>query len=168
MTRLFRPKSQDDNKKDDPYYHYFRWVVCNNLRLDAAKGRWPEIIDPGLIWYNELNGAHIISINSTGIEHSYIESLEIFTRWNDETENSRVWCRLKLESSRVDDVRAKIETIHWNKLNRMRQVMNLKNIPVDHTKNDAYYLETHCLEDSEAAFFSFLDLSVPVLMDSNQ
>ena len=164
MTRPLKPKKKDDNLKVDPYYHYFRWVVCNNLRLDAANGRWPEIKDPSLIYYNTYDDLHIISISITGLGHSYIESLEVFTRWCETTENSRVYCRLNMESFHFDDIRAKIETMHWDKLNRIQQIMELNNIRVDHTKNDAYYIDTNFLEDNEAAFRFFLDLCIKVLM----
>lgn len=167
MTRPFKPKNHN-NKKVDPYYHYFRWVVCNNLRLDAAKGRWPEIKDPIIIWYDNINNAHVISVSVAGMHGEYIESLEIFTRWDESTITSRVWCRLSLDTHSQDDIRAKIETIHWDKLKRLDAIMKLHNIPTDPTHNDDYYIDTSCLENSEDAFFAFLDLSVPVLMDSNK
>lgn len=75
MTRPFKPKKKDDSIKVDPYYHYFRWVVCNNLRLDAANGRWSEIKDPSIINYNTYDDLHAISVSITGLGHSYIESL---------------------------------------------------------------------------------------------
>jgi hypothetical protein len=44
--------------KSDQYYHYFRWIVCNNLRLQAADGLWPEIKDPSLICYHNIGNSH--------------------------------------------------------------------------------------------------------------
>ena len=167
MTRPFKPKKKDDNLEVDPYYHYFRWVVCNNLRLDAANGRWPEIKDPSLIYYNTYDDLHIISISITGLGHSYIESLEVFTRWSETTENSRVYCRLNLESFHFDDIRAKIETIHWEKLNQFDGIMKLHNIPRDHSHNNDYFISTSRLEDNESVFRQFLDLCISTLLKNS-
>lgn len=164
MTRPFKPKNRDDNKKVDPYYHYFRWVVCNNLRLDAAKGRWPEIKDPSLICYNNIFNAHVISVSVARMHGEYIESLEIFTRWNENTDNSRVWCRIRLDTFSQDDIRAKIETIHWDKLKQLDAIMKLHNIPTDPNHKDDYYIETSCLEDNESVFRQFMDLCISVLL----
>ncbi len=95
---------------------------------------------------------------------AYIESLEIFTRWNEKTENSRVWCRLSLDTHRQDDIRAKIETIHWEKLNQLAGIMKLHNIAIDPSHNDDYYIDTNCLEDNMSVFRHFIDLSIPVLI----
>ncbi len=152
-----------DNKPDQ-YYHYFRWFLCNNLRLQAADGRWPEIKDPSLITYNNIGNLHIISVSITGMNGAYIESLEIFTIWNENTVNSRVWCRLYLDTHSQNDIRAKIETIHWDKLNQLARIMKLHNMPTDSSHNDDYYIDTSYLEDNENVFRYLMDLCVPTLM----
>ena len=152
------------NNKPDQYYHYFRWVLCNSLRLQAANGRWPKIKDPSLICYNNIGNSHIISVCIAGMNGAYFESLEIITKWDESTETSRVWCRLSLDTHSQNDIRAKIETIHWDKLNQLAGIMKLHNIPTDTSHNDDYYIETSCLEDNEYVFKHFMDLCISVLM----
>ena len=164
IMRNPRTRNKALNSVPDPYYHYFRWVLCNSLRLQAADGRWPEIKDPSLICYNQIGNSHIISVNVAGMHGAYIESLEIFTRWDESTITSRVWCRLSLNTHSQNDIRAKIETIHWDKLKQLDAIMKLHNIPTDPSHNDDYYIDTSCLVDNENVFRYFLDICLALLM----